>query len=321
MTDGGRTSRFTFSTSFFWVIGLLTLIVFTALFLSAYKLSALMVDYQSTRQELNALNTYYETREFNQAINESPQEAGIILGKLDQAALLAETLEDEPILPWVVETTAEIGPGSAEVSVSGNNEGDSPAKGEADPAEPLVDTPGDGAGQARGALQVEPAEGAVDPESTNPPAILPDEPKDSAPLSPEAEAWAAFQNRLPEIPEEVILDVDDFRVTPTGAYSYYLKRVTTTGGRLRGRAITIFAVADKDGNVVLVPDPKIDLSVPSQGYDLGGKYNIVSSKVYRGNVKVPQGGKLLSVRVLAWDEATKALIFQKKIAIGGPRAE
>jgi hypothetical protein len=140
-------------------------------------------------------------------------------------------------------------------------------------------------------------------------------------LSPEAEAWGAFQNRLPKVPEEDVLDVDDFRVTPGGSYSYYLKRIATEGTRLRGRAITIFAIADKEGTVTLVSDPKIDLGVPSQGYDLGGKYNIVSSKVYRGNVKVPQGGKILSAQVLAWDEANKELVFQKKIVIGGPRGE
>jgi hypothetical protein len=104
MTDRGKTGRFTFSTSFFWVMGLLLLFILAALFFLAYRLSALMVLHQSDKLKLEAMGTYYETREFNRSFSQSPQDAGLILERLDQAALMAETIDNQPILPWGVDT-------------------------------------------------------------------------------------------------------------------------------------------------------------------------------------------------------------------------
>lgn len=317
MTDRGSTRRFTFSTSFFWVMGFLSLLVLGTLFALAYKLSALVVDYESARLRLNAVDTYYETRDYNRAVSEAPREASIILDRLDQAALLAETVEDEPILPWGVDTAGAL-PTTGTI-IDGTSQ---QAAGQA----PAASDPQSGTAVAEAEGELGPEDG--DLAAGDPPLGDPEE-ADSAgedaqpaqPSNPEAEAWATLQGRLPKISASPILTVDEFRLTPAGSYSYYLKRLSSSGDRLRGRAITIFAVASKDGRVTLVPDPEIDLGVPSQGYDKGGKYNIISSKVYRGTIDVPAGGQILSAQVLAWDETTRELIFQEKIVVGGPRGD
>jgi hypothetical protein len=289
---------------------------------------------------------------------------------------MAENLDNEPILPWGVETngsekaslealdsSGKQGQGSlAETDPNANSPGQNPGQGASqNQGQNTAQNTGLGSQQNQGQNQEQSSgqnleelsdndqgtdpknlseaesagssdgedinsdaskeEGQINPTLSNQEGQQVQEQSAEPQASPEAEAWGVFQKRLPKLPDQAELDVDDFRVTPNGNYSYYLKRIATTGERLRGRAITIFAVSDKDGKVALVSVPQIDLGVPSQGYDLGGKYNIVSSKVYRGSVKVPQGGQILSAQVLAWDESTKELIFQKKIIIGGPRSE
>jgi hypothetical protein len=310
MNERGKTSRFTFSTTFFWIMGFLAVAVLGSLFLLANRLAIEVVEREGAKLELKSLADYYELKDFNRALAESPKEAGLILERLDRAALLAETLEDEPVLPWEIDTETDALAGNApEPNASGADP--APASVSAAAPETVPEDPALGADPAAGPE----IPGAPDPE--NPAPNLPAS-KDEGPPG-EAEIWAAFQSRLPGVTAEGILDVDDFRVTPAGNYSYQLKNVASEGGRLRGRAIAVFAVADASGAVSLVPDPVIDLAVPSQGYDRGGKYNIISSKEYRGAVKVPQGGQILSARVLAWDEATRELVFQKRIVIGRAR--
>lgn len=326
MTDRGRTGRLTLSVTFFWVIGILVVLTFGTLFILAWKMSSLMVDHESARLKLKAMDSYYEARDYNRALREAPQEAGQILRRLDQAAANAETMDNDPVLPWGVEAEP---PAQANAAPAGNPPNPANPGAPANPGEQGANAPEQASGNPQGEGPEQPEQG--DPSQPEEPAAQAEPSKDAgqdnpgaaAPASPEAEAWAAFQKRLPAITGPELLDVDDFRMNPGGSYSYYLKRVSTNDGenRLRGRAIIVFAVADKAGKVTLVPDPQIDLGVPSQGYDNGGKYNIVSSKVYRGNVKVPTGGKLLSAQVLAWDETTKDLIFQKKIVIGDPRGD
>jgi hypothetical protein len=305
MTDGGKTGRYTFSVTFFWVMGILLLGLLCSLLILSWRLSSLMVGYESATLRLKAMESFYEARDFSQSVQDAPLEAWLILQRLDQAAALAETIDDEPVLPWGLE------PGDG---------GQAPPSGEGDEAlgpegaDPAPDQPAQGEGPGAGEPNA-----PGDPGEAAPDAQQPDNP---GPPNPEAEAWAAFQGRLPAIPGGAPLDVEEFRVTPGGNYSYYLKSTASDpGARLRGRAITIFAVADKAGAVTLAADPKIDLREPSQGYDNGGKYNILSSKVYRGNISVPPGGKILSAQVLAWDEGSKELIFRKKIVIGVPRGD
>jgi hypothetical protein len=137
-------------------------------------------------------------------------------------------------------------------------------------------------------------------------------------LSPEDLAWETFHRKLTLPSQTPQLDVDEFKLNPnTGSYSYLLKQDGEPGVRLRGRSITVFAIALEDGTVSLVSDPKIDLQSPAQGYDRGSRYNIVASKVYQGRVEVPPNARILSVEVLAWEEDTKELVFLKKISTEG----
>jgi hypothetical protein len=133
-------------------------------------------------------------------------------------------------------------------------------------------------------------------------------------LSPLEEVWAVWHARLDPIENPQPLDVAEFKISVDGKLSFILRQ-NAEGQRMRGRSITICAVADADGAIALASAPPIDLTKPEQGWAEGFKYNIIASKVMRGKVEVPDGGRVLGAEVLAWDEDSKALVFRRKIKI------
>jgi hypothetical protein len=138
--------------------------------------------------------------------------------------------------------------------------------------------------------------------------------------SPLDALWADFHASLASIPSASppILDTEEFQIALNGDVSFVLKQNAGAGQRARGRTVIFLAVADKDGSLTLKTAPEIDLADPdASGWELGSKYNIIASKVVRGNIEIPEGGKVINAEVLAWDEDSKELVFRKKIKIEG----
>jgi hypothetical protein len=144
-----------------------------------------------------------------------------------------------------------------------------------------------------------------------------DEAARSGALTPHDEVWAAWHGRLPAVPGAQPVDVDEFKISVGGQFSFILRQNGQPGQRVRGRSVTVCAVAAEDGTVTLAASPEFDLTKPEQGWERGMRYNIIASKVVRGRVTVPKGGQVLSAEVLAWDEDDRSLVFRKKIKIEG----
>jgi len=135
--------------------------------------------------------------------------------------------------------------------------------------------------------------------------------------NPEELVWASLRSLLTTPSGPSILDVEEFKLTQDGKISFILRQALSRGTRLRGRSIVVCSVSDENGEISLKSSPEIDLTNPNEGYKFGSKYNIVSSKIVRGQIKVPPSGKILSAEILAWDEMTQELVFRKKIKIEG----
>lgn len=327
MTDGGSTRRFSVSTSFLWAMASLALLVILALGVLSYLASSLLVDNGRLQSRYDFELRRIETQAYNRSLPASRDSAGRILERLDMAALSAG--DDNGALPDALPEASPAGPAAA--GPADPSPADLPVGGGPGAEASAGAGPSDGSGAEGGTGPPAPpepaAEGAASAEGAvsgpDPPAAGEGEAADagSASASPEAQAWAALHNRLTEPPAENILDVNEFRFSADGSYSYYLVKLPREGAdpteRLRGRAIAVFAISDKSGKVTLAADPEIDLKNPSQGWDLGGRYNIVASKVYKGRIRIPQGGTVLSAEVLAWDEETKGLVFLKKVPLDG----
>ncbi|MDR2612761.1 MAG: hypothetical protein LBG06_08040 [Deltaproteobacteria bacterium] len=313
MTDGGSTRRFSLSTTFLWIIVSITLLVFLALGVLSYLASSLLVDNRRLQTRYDFEIRRLETQAYNRTIPDTGEAAGRILERLDQAALSAR--DDAPDLPDPVPAAPDGGAVSVDGGGGAAEAGAPPPPAGSAQAAPAGRNPagqvtaGDGpdADPAQAEIPGAPAAGEDGDGVAAPPGAA----------GPEEEAWAALHKRL-ALPSGVpVLDVDEFRFSPDGSFTYYLKKITEPGDRLRGRAITVFSVRDRGGKVALVSDPEIDLRNPSQGWDRGGRYNIIASKVYKGRIRIPQGGMALAAEVLAWEEDTKALVFLKRVPLEG----
>jgi hypothetical protein len=130
--------------------------------------------------------------------------------------------------------------------------------------------------------------------------------------------WARFHSTLESLPtaNPPILDTEEFQISRSGEVSFVLKQNAGAGQRARGRAVVFVAVSDASGDISLLTAPAIDLADPdASGWELGSKYNIIASKVVRGQIAIPEGGKVINAEVLAWEEDSKELVFRKKIKI------
>jgi hypothetical protein len=303
MNDGGSTRRLSISTSFLWILLVLVLVVLFSLGILAHMFSGYLVEFHTLKNEHDFMSRYYETRDYNRSLSVAPENAKLILERLDQAALSAESGDEDIALPKAADLNVPEA-AAAEKEPAGDG-----AAAEADPAaaENTLAERGEVTAQTPETPDDAPI-GTADAEDGPIPA--------GGPVAEEA-AWETFHNRLVLPSGEPELDVDEFRFSPRGNYSFFLKQDARPGVRLKGRTVTVFALEDKDGEVTLVSDPAMDMTKPSQGYERGGRYNIIASKVYRGNVAIPEGGKALSAEVLAWDEETKELVFLKRISLEG----
>ncbi|MDR1081849.1 MAG: hypothetical protein LBQ79_13035 [Deltaproteobacteria bacterium] len=308
MNDGGGTRRFSLSTSFLWTLASLAILILMALGVLSYLASSLLVDNRSLQTRYDFELRRLETQAYNRSVPDSPEAAGRLLDRLDRAAMSAGESDQElpqgvPEVPAVPEARqAAAPPAPAPDPPAGQEARETAAAQGASPA---------GLSDAPPGLAGDPAVG------TSPPAAGDGGEAAAAPAGPEEVAWTMLHNRLTMPPGPVVLDVDEFRFSPDGSYTYYLKRAEGPGERVKGRAVTVFAVADRGGNVKLVPDPELDLRNPSQGWDLGGRYNMMASKVYKGRISIPSGGEVRSAEILAWDEETKELIFLKRVPLDG----
>jgi ketosteroid isomerase-like protein len=150
------------------------------------------------------------------------------------------------------------------------------------------------------------------------PEILAPQAPDILEMSPEeaqAAVWAAWHDKLSIPNQKPFIDIEEFKVSVDGDISFILKNNSQPGERIKGRAIVVCLVADKDGVLSLKAAPEIDLAKPQEGWEKGSRYNIIASKVVRGKISIPEGGKILNAEVLAWEEDTKELVFLKKIKI------
>jgi hypothetical protein len=333
MNDGGSTRRLSVSVSFLWIMATLSILTLFSLGVLAWLVSSLLVEHKSLRNELAFLNAYSETKEYNKSLSSAPEDARLILERLDRAALSDEEEGDELALPQAVDSSPAQGAGESKPGnllgegknpQGGSGSSQSAAAGAAKTeGENLSGSSGKDAGSGNGPAPAAGESGSSEAGSGGDPASegsgegTASAGSQGGETSAEAAAWQTFHNRLSMPPDPNILDVDEFRFSPRGSYTFYLQQIKSPGTRLKGRAITVFALEDKNGEVTLVSDPPIDLSKPFQGFEKGGKYNIVSSKVYKGNIRIPEGGKALSAEVLAWDEETRELVFLKKISLRG----
>jgi hypothetical protein len=155
-----------------------------------------------------------------------------------------------------------------------------------------------------------PAPEPVEPLAEGPPADPAGSPVDAL--------WARFHASLKSLPSTnpPVLDTEEFQISRNGEVGFVLKQNAGAGQRARGRTVTVVAVADKNGDLSILTAPEIDLANPDlSGWELGSKYNIIASKVVRGKIDIPEGGRVINAEVLAWEEDSKELVFRKKIKI------
>jgi hypothetical protein len=317
MNDGGTTKRLSISTSFLWIMMAIALLVLLSLGVLSYMVSTLLVDYKTLKNDYEFMSIYYESRDYNRAIEKAPEDAKLILERLDMAVLSADEVENkDPSLPKAVETPGNT-PGTnsgKEGNTNGTNPNDLTA------TEGAKENIQNGTNVSNQSFENQGEEDIAQTAENDPNNAMDNSESEANNMGgtlAEDEAWETFHSRLSLPKNAPTLEIDEFRFSPRGAYSFFLKQDANPGMRLKGRALTVFAIEDKEGEVILVSDPSIDLTKPSQGYERGGRYNIISSKMYRGNISVPQGSKVLSAEVLAWDEETKKLVFLKKISLEG----
>jgi hypothetical protein len=326
MGSDGHARRLSLSLSFLWIIGCLSLATLGALGLVGY----LWVEADRARDSL-ANRLEYVTRQnemtkYQQDLKVAPDQARRLLEELDLAARVADadgsagqliqSIQPQPTQSNNSAASQEGKPDEgASLGGSATGLGDkanaSPVNSEGEPGKgnlALV-SPDQGLDVA----SPREAGSAGGPGGESALASSPDN------IS-ESEAWKVFWAKWPAPKENTgskentgLLVVEDFKLFG-GQFSYVLKRLEP-GQRVRGRSATILAVADAAGKVKLKPFPEFNLKEPGAGYKAGARYNILSSKVVRGKVAIPEGGRVLSVEIVAWDEDSRELVFRQRIRL------
>jgi hypothetical protein len=241
-------------------------------------------DYLNTKLE-NVVK-FNELRQYKETVAMAPEEARRILEILDRAIVMSETDEGEIGLVGVPEPPT---PESSEI--------------EAETTE---------VAEATDAALTE--NGSAPPEEE---AVATDQNGQVAETESESlqAAWAVWHERSGNVTNPVDLDIEDFAVSGKGTVTFLLLQNGDPGLRVKGRTLVVLAISDPTGKISLVSAPPTDLNNPEQAWELGSKYNIVSSKLVRVQATIPNGSKILNAEVASWDEETKALVFRKKMKI------
>jgi hypothetical protein len=290
LSSDGRTRRLNLSLTFLWLMGALAFVAFGALGLLAYLWVETLKTRDSLADRLEYLTRQTELAKYHNDLGVAPDQARRLLEELERVARLGDPSEGPNNL-----TNSTVAKGDP-AALAASSPGSGPAK--ADPNQNLSN-PGPPV-EAK-------VEGGSGGDNLGP---------ETAPPSPESEAYSAmWASWPPPFTGRSRLAVDDFKLN--GAqFSFILKQVEESGQRERGRSSSIFAVANAAGQVKLYAIPDFPVKDPAAGFRVGARYNIVSSKVVRGRVPLPPGGKILSVLVVAWDEDSQKLVLTEKLRLG-----
>ncbi|MDR1396056.1 MAG: pentapeptide repeat-containing protein [Deltaproteobacteria bacterium] len=339
MTGDGQTRRLSLSVSFLWIMGSLALLVLGSLGLVAYLWVEAVHTRDSLSDRLEYVSRQTEMNRYNQDIKAAPDQARRLLEELDLAVRSADASENGEVVKGVALDSAELpasaGGAAANLTAANAAAGNLTSvnltsvnltsvnltsanltsvnltSGNLTSGNLTSNAPA--GNQTASEAAAGPAENLTVPAAGNSSAAIP--PAAAAgPKTPEEEAWAKFWASWPPVPPpSSLLDVDDFKVTGAGEISFILRQIEGPGQRARGRSVTVCAVADRSGQVKIVPAPDFNLAKPAEGYNVGSRYNILSSKVVRGKIAIPPGGKFLGAEVLAFDEDSRELVLRKKI--------
>jgi hypothetical protein len=353
MGSDGQARPLSLSISFLWLVGCLIIAIVGSLGLVVYLWVEAVRARDSLVDRLEYLSRQSEMSKYQQDIKVAPDQARRLLEELDLAALAADTesVMNPALRPSAqssllasnaasnqaptnaTSSTANTSKVANEnvTSASGNSDNVTIIGGNSDNITGNNDknvtiASGNNANLSNGQLTAQansnqaglnPAvlngssvnasanlSGLVDPQNVS---------KDPTPKTPESEAWAALWAKWPAPGENVQLAVENFERN-RDQFTFILKQ-TEPGQRAKGRSAAIFAVADAKGQVKLASFPEFDLKDQAAGFKIGARYNIVASKVVRGKVTIPSGGKLLSVTIVAWDEDSQDLVFRRKIQL------
>ncbi|MDR2141770.1 MAG: hypothetical protein LBR11_08290 [Deltaproteobacteria bacterium] len=310
MGADGQTRRLSLSISFLWLMGCFSLVVLGALGVVAYLWVEAARDRDSLGKKLDWLSRRGELASYQKEAQQAPVEARRLLEELNSAAQTADNGDEVggkgSAPPPNPEPSTETGAPGAQTNLT------------ATATNTTVTVNGSiNLSAATNSSLVEPGpESRVELGPEVDPAI-PSSSSAVEPDSPEAKAWAAFWGSWPNPPgASSQLTVEDFKIAGGGQFTYVLKRLEGPAPRARGRSVSIFAVADSRGEVKLVGSPEFNLQDPLAGYQVGARYNIMSSKIMRGKIPVPRGGRLLSLEILAWDEDSRELVLRQRIKLG-----
>jgi hypothetical protein len=313
MSSDGQTRRMSLSISFLWIMGFLALVVVGALGLVTYLWVEAIHSRDFFADNLEYLSRQTELARYSQDVKSAPDQARRLLEELDLAVRSADSAENGEVVKGVAD--------NEQTSAESRNPAGSQVLSAVAQAETTVTDGQVPLGNTTAVLEnlsqnitseINVSASAPGTEATSTTAANLTAPDAK---TPESEAWDAFWTFWPPPPSNADpqLDADDFKIASNGQISFILRQVEEPGLRARGRSVIICAVADNRGQVKLQASPEFDLKKPADGFSVGARYNIISSKVVRGQVTVPAGGRLLSVEVLAWDEDTRELVLRKKI--------
>jgi hypothetical protein len=280
LSADGQTRRLSFSPSFFWILGFISVFILIALAYLAHQFVDLTLEKDYLGTKLDNVTKFNELRNYKETVAMAPEEARRILEILDRAIVMSESDEGEIGLIGVPEPQTE------EV--------------------PPVDSPTD------------PPDEAVPPTTTT--EVSDETPAETETdefpvLDPLQAAWDVWHQASGTVTAQIALDIDDFEDSPSGNVTFVLRQDGQPGRRVKGRVLVVIALSDKSGKVTLVSAPATDLTKPEQAWEMGSKYNIVASKLVRAQAPIPQGSKILNAEVSSWDEDSKKLVFRKKILI------
>ena len=147
-----------------------------------------------------------------------------------------------------------------------------------------------------------------------PQAAWPTPPLDPAPsiADPSGRTLESWSDLLPNpaSPPEQELDIEQLRVTGPD-FNFQLTN-TGLGHQAQGRLLLLFAV-QTGGQGLLAPYPDFDDQSPTPDFSQGLGYNIRSSKIIKGRLKLPADGQIVAMTAVAFTRGGQ-VVLKKKIA-------
>ncbi|MDR2387439.1 MAG: hypothetical protein LBE80_07650 [Deltaproteobacteria bacterium] len=283
LSADGQTRRLSFSPSFFWILGILSILVLGALAFLTHQFFELTLERDSLDSKLHNVTKYNQLRTYKETVSMAPEEARRILEILDRAIVMSESDDSEVGLIGVPE-----------------------------PSPPVTENPDDQTAAANQNVATEEPLPSQETPVTAPPA------KENTPVNSDDSlqaAWQAWHTATGEVTDPNSLDISDFEVSPKGSVTFFIRQDGEPGQRVKGRVLVVLAISEANGKISLVSAPPTDLTKPEQGWELGSKYNIIASKLVRAQANIPDGAKIVNAEVSSWEEETKELVFRKKILI------